>query len=267
MCDLKDKVALISGAGQGIGARTAEVLAESSALVVVTDINDATGKATTERIRAAGHQAHYRHLDVTREDDWCTVMDSVCAEFGGLDVLVNNAGVELIKPVADLTLDDWHWICRINLDGVFLGTKHGIRAMTEASTSRPKGGSIVNLSSVAGMVGSAFQSAYNMTKGGVRLFTKSVAHECGLLGNGVRVNSVHPGVIRTPMVDAAMKDWAAMGYGGSEEETLKNVLALHPIGRLGEADDVAKAVRYLASDDSSFVTGAELAVDGGFTAV
>lgn len=266
MCQLKGKVALVSGAGQGIGARTAEVLAESGALVVVTDINDATGEATVARIRASGHEAHFRHLDVTREDDWRAVMDGVCAEFGGLDVLVNNAGVLLIKPVTQLSLDDWHWICRVNLDGVFLGTKYGIRAMTEGSTSRPKGGSIVNVSSVAGMVGQAFYSAYNATKGGVRLFTKSIALECGLLGNGVRVNSVHPGVIRTPMMDAGIRDWVAMGYGASAEDMYKRVLALHPIGRFGEVDDVAKAIRYLASDDSSFVTGAELAVDGGLTA-
>jgi NAD(P)-dependent dehydrogenase (short-subunit alcohol dehydrogenase family) len=267
MCDLKGKVTLVSGAGQGIGARTAAVLAEAGAVVVVTDVNDATGEATVARIRAAGFEAHFRHLDVTLEDDWRTVMEDVRAKFGGLDVLVNNAGVELIRPVAEITLEDWHWICHINLDGVFLGTKYGIRAMTEGSTTRPKGGSIINLSSVAGIIGTAFQSAYNMTKGGVRLFTKSVAHECGLLANGVRVNSVHPGVIRTPMMDAGLKEWTAMGFGATDEETLKNVLAMHPIGRLGEADDVAKAIRYLASDDSSFVTGAELAVDGGFTAV
>ena len=117
-------------------------------------------------------------------------------------MLVNNAGVELIKPLDDVTLEDWHGICRINLDGVFLGSKYGIRAMTKRSTSRPKGGSIVNLSSVAGMVGQGFQSAYNMTKGGVRLFTKAVAHECCMLRNGVRVNSVHPGIINTPMSTA-----------------------------------------------------------------
>jgi len=267
MCDLKGKIALVSGAGQGIGARTAEVLAEAGAVVVVTDVNDATGEATVARIRAAGHQALFRHLDVTREEDWKSVTDDACAKFGGLDVLVNNAGVLIIKPLAELTLKDWHWICRINLDGVFLGTKYGIRAMTEGSTSRPKGGSIVNLSSVAGLVGQAFFSAYNTTKGGVRLFTKSVAHECGVLGNGVRVNSVHPGVIRTPMMDTVRKDRIAVGYVATDEETLKNVLAMHPIGRLGETDDVAKAIRYLASDDSSFVTGTELVVDGGFTAV
>ncbi len=267
MCELKGKVALVSGAGQGIGARTAEVLAEAGAVVVVTDVNDATGEATVARIRAAGHQAHFRHLDVTSEEDWKSVMSDLCTTFGGLDVLVNNAGVELVKPLADLTLDDWHWICRINLDGVFLGTKYGIRAMTEGSTTRPKGGSIVNLSSVAGIVGSAFQSAYNMTKGGVRLFTKSAAVECALLKTGVRVNSVHPAVIRTPMWEGLVSTATALGYGKNDDESRAFIVSKHPIGRLGEADDVAKAIRYLASDDSSFVTGAELVVDGGFTAV
>jgi 3(or 17)beta-hydroxysteroid dehydrogenase len=267
MCDLKGKVALVSGAGQGIGARTAEVLAEAGAVVIVTGRTDAPCKSVVERIRAAGHQAHFRHLDVTREEDWKSVVSDVCANFGGLDVLVNNAGIEMVKALADLTLDDWHRACRVNLDGVFLGTKYGVQAMTDGSTSRPRGGSIINVSSVAGLVGTAFMSAYNMTKGGVRLFTKSVAHECGLLRNGVRVNSVHPGVIRTPMVDAELPKWTAVGFGTNDEETLRNVLAMHPIGRFGEVDDVAKAIRYLASDDSSFVTGAELAIDGGLTAV
>jgi 3(or 17)beta-hydroxysteroid dehydrogenase len=267
MCDLKGKVALVSGAGQGIGARTAEVLAEAGAIVIVTGRTDAPCKAVVERIRGAGHEAHFRHLDVTREEDWKSVMSDVGASFGGLDVLVNNAGGLLIKPLAEITLEDWQETCRINLDSVFLGTKYGVEAMTEGSTSRPKGGSIVNVSSVAGLVGQAFYSAYTMSKGGVRLFTKSVAHECGLLRNGVRVNSVHPGVILTSMAAEAGQTLTALGVGKTEEETLSAVLALHPVGRLGEADDVAKAIRYLASDDSSFVTGAELVVDGGFTAV
>lgn len=267
MCDLTGKVALVSGAGQGIGARTAEVLAEAGAVVIVTGRTDAPCEAVVERIRATGFDAHFRHLDVTREDDWRSVMDDVCARFGGLDVLVNNAGVELVKRLADTTLEEWHWICRNNLDGVFLGSKYGIHAMTEGSTTRPKGGSIINVSSVAGLIGLMGQAAYCTTKGGIRLFTKSVAHECGLLGNGVRVNSVHPGLVRSPMMYTQLPNWSAVGFGRDAAETERNALSMHPIGRLGEVDDVAKAIRYLASDDSSFVTGAELAVDGGFTAV
>ena len=267
MSRVEGKVALVSGAGQGIGAKTAEVLAEAGAVVVVTDINESTGRAVAEKINAAGHRALFLKLDVTQEADWKLAMERVCSELGGLDVLVNNAGVELIKPIAALTLEDWHWISRTNLDGVFLGTKCGIWAMTEGSTSRPKGGSIVNLSSIAGIIGSAFQAAYNMTKGGVRLFTKSAAIECAALKNGIRVNSVHPGVIQTPMGEHLLKEFTALGFGANVDETRQRVLQLHPIGRLGEAGDVAKAILDLASDDSSFVTGAELVVDGGFTAV
>ena len=210
MCDLKGKIALVSGAGQGIGARTAEMLAEAGAVVVVTDVNDATGEATVARIRAAGHQAHFQHLDVTREDDWKSVMSDVCAKSGGLDVLVNNAGVELIKPLAELTLEDWHWICRINLDGVFLGTKYGIRAMTDGSTSRPKGGSIINLSSVAGLVAGALQSAYCLLHDQGR---GAAVHEVG--GRGVR----------------PAEDWRTREPGASRRHPYTDV------GRCGERRD------------------------------
>jgi NAD(P)-dependent dehydrogenase (short-subunit alcohol dehydrogenase family) len=220
-----------------------------------------------ERIRAAGHEASFQHLDVCVEDDWRRVLDDVCASFGGLDVLVNNAGVLLIKPVTEITLQEWHDLARVNLDGVFLGTKHAIRAMTDGSTTRPRGGSIVNLSSVAGLVGVPFYSTYSMSKGGVRLFTKSVAAECAVLRNGVRVNSVHPGVIATPMAAEGIPGLVAVGFGRDAGEVNQVIVDKHPMGRLGTPDEVARAVLYLASDASSFVTGAELAVDGGFSAV
>jgi len=258
------KVALISGAGQGIGAKTAEVLAEAGAVVIVTDINESSGFAVAEKIKNAGYRTVFEQLDVTKEENWKDVMARTCEEFGGLDILVNNAGVELIKPIAMITLEDWHWICRINLDGVFLGTKYGILAMTSGSIKRPKGGSIINLSSVAGLVGTAFQSAYNMTKGGVRLFTKSAALECAALQNGIRVNSVHPGVIKTPMGEELVLAFSRFGL--SVEAARENIRSQHPIGRLGEPEDIARAILYLASDDASFVTGAELVVDGGLTA-
>jgi NAD(P)-dependent dehydrogenase (short-subunit alcohol dehydrogenase family) len=261
------KVTLVSGSGQGIGAKTAEVLAEAGATVVVSDINEENGESVVAQIKGAGHEAVFQRLDVTQEADWKAAMERICSDFGGLDVLVNNAGVELVKPIAALTLEDWRWITAINLDGVFLGTKHGIWAMTEGSTRRPKGGSIVNLSSVAGIISAPFQTAYSMTKGGVRLFTKAVAIECAALQNGIRVNSVHPGVIQTPMGEQLLKEFTALGFGANVDETRQGMVERHPIGRLGETEDVAKAILYLASDDSSFVTGAELVVDGGFTAV
>jgi len=260
------KVALVSGAGNGIGAETARTLAAAGGVVIVTDIDEAAGARVAADITAAGRRAHDYRLDVTQEADWREVTRRVCADHGGLDVVVNNAGIECIQRIADLTLDDWHRVCRVNLDGVFLGTKYAIWGMTEGSTTRPQGGSIINLSSVAGLVGTPGQSAYNTTKGGVRLFTKSAALECANLGCGIRVNSVHPGVIETPLVAAAWKGWTDVGFGATEQETRDNVLRMHPIGRLGQPADVARAILYLASDDSSFVTGAELVVDGGFSA-
>jgi NAD(P)-dependent dehydrogenase (short-subunit alcohol dehydrogenase family) len=267
MCELQGKVALVTGAGEGIGARTAEVLAEAGANVVVTGRTDGPCLEVVERIRSAGHEACFRHLDVGVEDDWRRVLDDVCASFGGLDVLVNNAGVLLIKPVTEITLQEWHDLARVNLDGVFLGTKHAIRAMTDGSTTRPRGGSIVNLSSVAGLVGVGFYSIYSMSKGGVRLFTKAVAAECAMLRNGVRVNSVHPGVIATPMAVEGIPGLMSVGYGRDADEINRVIVDKHPMGRLGTPDEVARAVLFLASDASSFVTGAELAVDGGFAAV
>ena len=256
---LDKKIALITGGASGIGAQTARLFAEAGAEVIVADINEQDGAALARDIVAEGGRAHFYNLDVTKEDNWRSVMTSVAAEVGILDALVNSAGIECAKLIDDLTLEDWHRVSRINLDGVFLGTKYGIRAMT-------KGGSIINISSIAGLVGSAGQSAYNMTKGGVLLFSKSAALECGQLGNGVRINTVHPGVIDTPMVTETLSDWTAVGYGETDEETMENLIALHPIGRIGQAVDVAKGILFLASDDSSFMTGSELVIDGGFTA-
>lgn len=256
---LDNKVALITGGASGIGAQTAWLFAEAGAEVVLVDINERDGTRLVREIVAEGGQAHFYTLDVTLEDSWRSVMGRVFTEVGILDILVNGAGIECAKLIDDLTLEDWHRVSRINLDGVFLGTKYGIRAMTG-------GGSIINISSVAGLVGSPGQSAYNMTKGGVLLFSKSAALECGQLQNGVRINTVHPGVIDTPMLTATLPDWTAVGYGETDEETMETILAAHPIGRIGQAMDVAKGILFLASDDSSFMTGSELVIDGGFTA-
>jgi NAD(P)-dependent dehydrogenase (short-subunit alcohol dehydrogenase family) len=260
------KVALVSGSAQGIGAATAKLLAQAGAKVVVSDLQVEQGEQTAKEIRESGGEARFERLDVTSEADWKAVLGRTEADLGGLDVLVNNAGVELIKPIAELTLEDWRFISSINLDGVFLGTKYGIDLMKRTAARNAGGASIVNLSSVAGIVGTAFQSAYNMSKGGVRLFTKSTALECASLGLAIRVNSVHPGLIHTPMGEQWVDEFTKVGWGETREATLEAATNLHPIGRLGEPEDVAKAILFLASDDAAFITGSELVVDGGLTA-
>lgn len=267
MSRVDNKIIIISGAASGIGAATARTLASAGGTVILTDINVDGGSALAKDIAKSADQVYFEKLDVTIESDWQRVCEHVVNQFGGLDVLVNNAGIECIRRISNMSLKEWQHICRINLDGVFLGTKYGIEAMSTSRSGQVCGGSIINMSSVAGIIGTPGQSAYNMTKGGVRLFTKSAALECTQLGNNIRVNSVHPGIIETPLVEAAWKEWAAVGFGENIEETRKNLLSLHPMGRFGRADEVAKAILFLASDDSSFVTGAELMVDGGLTAI
>jgi 3(or 17)beta-hydroxysteroid dehydrogenase len=251
---VKGKVAMITGAASGLGKGAAKLLASEGATVILTDINEAQGKKAAEEIRRAGGEAVFMKLDVSNESDWGRVTEKILAEFGRLDVLVNNAGVELVKEIADTSLEEWRWLMSINLDGVFLGTKYGIRAMRERG-----GGSIINISSVAGIVGTFDDTAaYCASKGGVRLLTKAAALECSKAGHdyNIRVNSIHPGVIQTPLVEALLKD----------KDIRERLKEIHPIGFMGEPIDIAYAVLYLASDESRLVTGAEMVIDGGWTA-
>jgi 3(or 17)beta-hydroxysteroid dehydrogenase len=251
---VKGKVAIVTGAASGLGKGAASLLAREGARVILTDINEDNGKEVVEEIRHDGGEAVFMKLDVSNENDWFRVIENTLADFGRLDVLVNNAGVELVKEIADTSLEEWRWLMSVNLDGVFLGTKHGIRAMRDGG-----GGSIINISSVAGIVGTFDDTAaYCASKGGVRLLTKAAALECSKAGHdyNIRVNSIHPGVIQTPMVEALLKD-------ADIRERLKDI---HPIGFLGEPIDIAYGVLYLASDESRLVTGAEMVIDGGWTA-
>jgi len=247
------KVALVTGGALGLGKATAEMLAREGAKVVVTDVKEAEGGKTVEGIRAGGAEAIFVRHDASSEDDWKAVLKQALDAFGRLDVLVNNAGIGILGNVEDTTLEDWRKTQSVNLDGVFLGTKYGIEAMR-----RSGGGSIINLSSIEGLVGDPNLAAYNASKGGVRIFTKSAALHCARQGYGIRINSVHPGYIWTPMVEAVSK--------GKDTEKYKALVDLHPIGRLGEPDDIAYGILYLASDESKFVTGSELVIDGGYTA-
>ncbi|WP_454917010.1 glucose 1-dehydrogenase [Xanthobacter sediminis] len=248
------KVAIVTGAAKGIGEATARLLALEGASVVVTDLDAAGGEAVVKQIGAAGGKALFLHQDVTSERGWIETIAATVKAFGSLSILVNNAGVAFPGTVEDTTLDAWRKLMAVNLDAVFLGTKHAIGAMKE------KGGSIINLSSIEGLVGDPNLAAYNASKGAVRLLTKSAALHCARSGYGVRVNSVHPGFIWTPMVEGYL------GHFGDVQEGREATGKLHPVGHLGEPQDIAAGILYLASDESKFMTGAELVIDGGFTA-
>ena len=247
------KIALVTGGGSGIGRATALTFAREGAAVVVTDLREESAAETAAMIAEAGGKARAMAQDVTDEAEWQAVFASVRANEGRLDILFNNAGVgNGGVMLAETTLDHWRHVNAANVEGVFLGTKYGIELMAEGG-----GGSIVNVSSIYGKVGAVGSVAYNASKGAVCLLTKGAALECGKAGNGVRVNSVHPGFIETGMTAERFKDNAARDW----------MIGRTPIGRSGVPQDIANGVLYLASDESSFVTGAELVIDGGFTAI
>ena len=266
MGKLDGRTAIVSGSARGIGAKTAAALAREGANVVITDVLEDQGQTTVAELQAAGAQALFMQHDVTSEEDWSRVVDDTVSHFGGLHVVVNNAGVFLEKPIEEMNLEEWRWLSSINLEGVFLGTKHGIRAMKQSCPPGQTSGSIVNLSSVAGIVGSVFSSAYSMSKGGVRLFTKSAALECAFLGYNIRVNSVHPGIINTDMMSEVAHKWQKVNRNDNYDEAWEALGQMQPIGRMGTPDEIAKGITFLATDDSSLMNGAELVLDGGWTA-
>lgn len=256
MADLDGRIALVTGAAQGLGAAAARALAAAGAKVAVTDL-------TAPEDLAAEIGGIARSLDVTSEAGWAETMDWVRSELGGLDILVNNAGLWLFKPILETTLDDWRRLHAVNCEGVFLGTRAAIPLLAERAHLWRGGTAIVNLSSVAGIEGAAGATCYNSTKGAVRLFTKGCAKE--LAAARIRVNSVHPAVIDTDMGRKLVDDFAA-AQGAGNNEMLANVSAMHPLGHLGEPQNVADAVVFLASDRAAFSTGSELVVDGGLSA-
>jgi NAD(P)-dependent dehydrogenase (short-subunit alcohol dehydrogenase family) len=257
MSDLDGRVALVTGGARGIGAATARALAAAGAKVVVSDISD--GNETAASLGGA-----YVKHDVTSEEQWIAAVAFARDTFGGLDILVNNAGVFWVKPLAMETLEDFRRMQQINVEGVFLGLKHAIPAIAERAQRWDGGGAIVNLSSVAGIVGGPNIIAYNASKGAVRLMTKSAALE--FAGQKVRVNSVHPGIIDTPMM-AEAADVIGKATGQGTNATRSNFADRHPLKRMGRDIDVANAIKFLASDAAAFITGSELVVDGGMTAI
>ena len=246
---LENKVALISGGARGMGAVEAKMFVQEGAKVVIGDVLDEDGKQTEAEINEAGGECVFVHLDVTDETAWQDAVAAAVDRFGKLDILVNNAGIARINDVEDTTSDEWDLVMDINAKEVFLGTKAAIPEIRKAG-----GGSIVNISSIAGLTGGR-TSSYAASKGAVRLLTKSSAIQYA--GEGIRCNSVHPGVIETPMTTPVMLN--------TQEGRDLNA-SRHPLGRVGQPEDIAYGVLFLASDESSFMTGSELVIDGGLTA-
>ena len=249
---LEGKTALVTGAASGIGLQTSIRLAEEGARVMMTDINLEEGLQQAEKLDA---NATFLKLDITEEEEWISVLGETVKRFGRLDILVNSAGMVLIADVEQITLEDWRKVHAVNLDGTFLGCKHGVRVMKEFGA-----GSIINLSSVSGMIGGFNLAAYNSSKGAVRMLTKSVALHCARAGYGIRCNSIHPTFIETPMLESMIRD------SPDPEKARQTLVRQVPLRRIGKPDDVANMIVYLASDESTFVTGTEMVIDGGVIA-
>ncbi len=255
---LKGKAAIVTGGASGIGAACAETLAREGAQVLVTDVDDLLGKEVVARIAKAGGTAHYLNHDVRDEAAWPGVIGEAEKRFGRLDIMVANAGVGIMSPIATMTLADWQKQQAINLDGVFLSIKHSIPAMKKAG-----GGSIVLMSSVAGLRGAPGLAAYSATKGGVRLLAKSVALEHA--ADNIRCNSVHPGIIATPIWEK-IPTAATGNQRNAPIDASERAAVVVPLKRVGLAQDVANGVLFLCSDLADYMTGQELVIDGGMTA-
>jgi len=258
---VQGKVALVTGGASGIGEAVSELLAREGASVAVTDVDDLRGPGVVASIKKAGGEAIFIHQDVTSEARWIEVVAEVEQRYGRLDILVSNAGIGIAVPsITDMTLEDWRRQNAINLDGIFLSVKHCLPLMRKTG-----GGSIIMMSSLAGLRGAPGLSAYSATKGGVRLFAKSIAMECASAGDGIRVNSVHPGIIDTPIWGKIPAEAAGRAQNAPIDPEERAKLAT-PLGRAGHAAEIASGVLYLASDASSYVTGTELVIDGGMNA-
>lgn len=253
MIDLRGKTALVTGAASagGLGFAAARLMARQGANLFLTDLDGDAIAARAEDLRREGHQASAMAQDVTDEAGWAAVIEAVVSAYGRLDILVNNAGIAVLRPMSAMTKADWDRQISVNLDSVYLGTKAGVDQMRRQGG----GGSIVNMSSVAGLVGVEGTAAYAASKGGVRLFSKSVALETAK--DNIRVNTVHPGMIWTDMQKVAIAD---------NKEVFDQITAAVPMGRMGEPEDIGAMVAFLASDDAKYITGAEFTVDGGMVA-
>jgi NAD(P)-dependent dehydrogenase (short-subunit alcohol dehydrogenase family) len=263
---LTGRVALVSGGLRGIGLACVERFLAEGAEVVLTDLAAPESDAVIGTLARLGQAASYVRADVTSEADWQAVLAAVTERHGKLHILVNNAGIDLTGPVAATSLEDWRRIMGINVDGVFLGVRTFV-PLLERSGGEVKGGaSIINVSSIMGLVGLSEVSGYNASKGAVRLFTKSIALEFAEKKMPIRANSLHPGFVVTPLLQEGFQRWVDKGVATKTQDLVDLMASRTPIGRLAEPSELASAVYFLASSDSSYMTGAELVVDGGWTA-
>lgn len=256
MMGLKNKVVIVTGAARGIGRATVAAFARAGAIVVATDILNDELAALVEELKQAGGQVEGVYQDVTEAEEWPRLMADVVARHGGVDVLVNNAGIAIIGSIETQTLQDWRLTSRVNVESVFLGTQAAI------ATMKNRGGAIINVASVAGNVGEPRLSAYNASKGAVKLLTINAALHCAQHGYPVRINSVHPGYTDTPLVTAAIGSMPKEDGDSYAAEILSHI----PVGRLARPEEIAGPILFLASDLASYMTGSGLIVDGGYTA-
>ena len=260
------KVAIVTGGARGLGAASAKKLAQGGAQVVLTDLREELGAKTAAEINDAGGNAIFLTQDTASEEQWVDVVTKTKEHFGGVDILLNNAGIGTGGRIDKMELKDWQHMMGINMEGVFLGMKHCIPPMRERAEKWAGGGSIINISSIMGFIGAPGSTAYCASKGGVRLATKAAALECAKLGFNIRVNSVHPGYMETEGLQSAMRAIAKTSGDEAKEAARQDMIKSTPIGRLGKPEDIANGVLFLASDDASFITGTELVIDGGVLA-
>lgn len=250
---LENKVALITGAGSGIGRATALRFAQEGATVLATDISLSAVQTVCDQIASSGGRAAAYKLDVSLESDWNAVLGAATGDHGAVDVLVNNAGLVLAQTLQATTLEDWRRMMATNLDGVFIGCRTAIPTMND-------GGSVINVSSILALVATVNGGGYEASKGGVKMLSKAFALELAAAGSRTRVNSIHPGGVETEMFRSVLRS------GDQQAEDMQAFVDAHPLGRLAQPEEIAAAILFLASDESRFMTGSELVIDGGYTA-
>lgn len=263
---LQDVTAIVTGGAGGIGAATCRQLARAGAKVVIADVAEASGEQLAAQLQQQGLAAAFQRLDVASDASWQALRTRVLADFGAPGVLVNNAGIDVVKDSFATTPDEWDRLFAVNMKGMYLGCRALAKDMHEVSVRRGRLSSIVNMSSICGLIGVAFQTAYCASKGAVRLYTKALALEYAALGIKVRVNSIHPGTVDTAFAAQCLKELGEVGFAPSPSEARAAIARAHPIGHMADPDEIADAIVFLACDESRFLTGSELVADGGYTA-